>query len=166
MRTSTWSWLMARRTPYETERPRLGNGSHNDALDAVRALRALLPPARLDGHAALPAPVLRLRPARAAARWAAAAARAAAARPGLKRRGRDSTPRTRLTPVTRFPVAPVQPLRPLAERTRSGHLAGPARQHGDLGPVGGHAGDLDVVAADHEVDVDLAVVRALRRGSL
>src|SRR4051794_15124417 len=84
MRTSTWSWLMARRTPYETERPRLGNGSHNDALDAVRALRALLPPARLDGHAALPAPVLRLRPARAAARRTAAAAGAAAARPGVR----------------------------------------------------------------------------------
>jgi integrase/recombinase XerD len=32
------------------------------------------------------------------------------------RRGRDSNPRTRLTPVTRFPVAPVQPLRHLSRR--------------------------------------------------
>src|SRR5579875_2332136 len=31
-----------------------------------------------------------------------------------RRRGRDSNPRTRLTPVTRFPVAPVQPLRHLS----------------------------------------------------
>ncbi len=31
------------------------------------------------------------------------------------RRGRDSNPRTRSTPVTRFPVAPVQPLRHLSE---------------------------------------------------
>jgi HEPN domain len=30
------------------------------------------------------------------------------------RRGRDSNPRTRSTPVTRFPVAPVQPLRHLS----------------------------------------------------
>jgi hypothetical protein len=30
------------------------------------------------------------------------------------RRGGDSNPRTRLTPVTRFPVAPVQPLRHLS----------------------------------------------------
>ncbi len=34
----------------------------------------------------------------------------------LKRRGRDSNPRTRLTPVTRFPVVPVQPLRHLSWR--------------------------------------------------
>ena len=31
-----------------------------------------------------------------------------------ERRGRDSNPRTRLTPVTRFPVVPVQPLRHLS----------------------------------------------------
>ena len=34
--------------------------------------------------------------------------------PSRRRRGRDSNPRTRLTPVTRFPVAPVQPLRHLS----------------------------------------------------
>src|SRR3954466_254992 len=34
------------------------------------------------------------------------------------RRGRDSNPRTRLTPVTRFPVVPVQPLRHLSWRQR------------------------------------------------
>jgi hypothetical protein len=34
------------------------------------------------------------------------------------RRGRDSNPRTRLTPVTRFPVAPVQPLRHLSRRPK------------------------------------------------
>ena len=33
-----------------------------------------------------------------------------------QRRGRDSNPRTRLTPVTRFPVVPVQPLRHLSRR--------------------------------------------------
>lgn len=33
---------------------------------------------------------------------------------GEQRRGRDSNPRTRLTPVTRFPVVPVQPLRHLS----------------------------------------------------
>jgi hypothetical protein len=39
-----------------------------------------------------------------------------------QRRGGDSNPRTRLTPVTRFPVAPVQPLRHLSggRRKRSG----------------------------------------------
>ena len=40
-------------------------------------------------------------------------------RPALtRRRGRDSNPRTRLTPVTRFPVAPVQPLRHLSGRAQ------------------------------------------------
>ena len=34
------------------------------------------------------------------------------------RRGRDSNPRTRLTPVTRFPVVPVQPLRHLSRVER------------------------------------------------
>ena len=37
---------------------------------------------------------------------------------GGPRRGRDSNPRTRLTPVTRFPVAPVQPLRHLSRRPK------------------------------------------------
>jgi Bacterial regulatory proteins, luxR family len=36
-----------------------------------------------------------------------------------QRRGRDSNPRTRLTPVTRFPVAPVQPLRHLSRRSQA-----------------------------------------------
>jgi hypothetical protein len=35
---------------------------------------------------------------------------------GAQRRGGDSNPRTRSTPVTRFPVAPVQPLRHLSVR--------------------------------------------------
>src|SRR4051794_40329612 len=41
----------------------------------------------------------------------AAAERRLTATRAAQRRGRDSNPRTRLTPVTRFPVAPVQPLR-------------------------------------------------------
>jgi putative flavoprotein involved in K+ transport len=36
-----------------------------------------------------------------------------------QRRGRDSNPRTRSTPVTRFPVVPVQPLRHLSRNRRS-----------------------------------------------
>ena len=38
--------------------------------------------------------------------------------PRTERRGRDSNPRTRLTPVTRFPVVPVQPLRHLSRNRR------------------------------------------------
>jgi hypothetical protein len=42
------------------------------------------------------------------------------------RRGRDSNPRTRSTPVTRFPVAPVQPLRHLSgDRSPSSTTATP-----------------------------------------
>jgi hypothetical protein len=37
-----------------------------------------------------------------------------------ERRGRDSNPRTRLTPVTRFPVVPVQPLRHLSWKRMEG----------------------------------------------
>src|ERR1700732_2224701 len=45
-----------------------------------------------------------------------------------KRRGRDSNPRTRLTPVTRFPVAPVQPLRHLSRRFLDGAPLGYDKQ--------------------------------------
>src|SRR5439155_8712706 len=79
-----------------------------------------------------------------------------------ERRGRDSNPRTRLTPVTRFPVAPVQPLRHLSTGTRPReYLQAPlaALEHRYLLAGGGDAGDRHVVAADHEVDVDARVVQ-------
>src|SRR5207248_4423401 len=79
-----------------------------------------------------------------------------------QRRGRDSNPRTRLTPVTRFPVAPVQPLRHLSIGTRPReYLQAPlaALEHRYLLAGGGDAGDRHVVAADHEVDVDARVVQ-------
>jgi hypothetical protein len=41
-----------------------------------------------------------------------------------QRRGGDSNPRTRSTPVTRFPVAPVQPLRHLSERPAEAYRGG------------------------------------------
>ncbi len=43
-----------------------------------------------------------------------------------QRRGGDSNPRTRSTPVTRFPVAPVQPLRHLSVRRAKGSAVGDA----------------------------------------
>src|SRR3954470_8100848 len=75
-----------------------------------------------------------------------------------ERRGRDSNPRTRLTPVTRFPVAPVQPLRHLSERSVRLQPEHAVAQDADLRAVGGDPGDVDALAADHEVDVDDALV--------
>src|SRR5829696_186161 len=81
----------------------------------------------------------------------------------MQRRGRDSNPRTRLTPVTRFPVVPVQPLRHLSWKRRTGYLQLPrALEHRDPFAVGGDAGYGEVGRAAHEVDVDLALV-GLRR---
>src|SRR3712207_1899204 len=86
----------------------------------------------------------------------------------IERRGRDSNPRTRLTPVTRFPVAPVQPLRHLSrlggsEGYRS-DLPAPVDEDGHPLALARHAGDPHVGRADHEVDVDPADVRALLVG--
>src|SRR5829696_7937214 len=84
-----------------------------------------------------------------------------------QRRGRDSNPRTRSTPVTRFPIVPVQPLRH-PSRAGSGkgsaapgplelEVAAPQHRHGVA--RAGHAVDLDLLRADHEVDVDGARVQ-------
>src|SRR5215831_2746011 len=73
-----------------------------------------------------------------------------------KRRGGDSNPRTRLTPVTRFPVAPVQPLRHLSWRARlttlrarfsvpGSDLPGAVAQQGNLVASAGGAGDRHLV---------------------
>jgi hypothetical protein len=108
-----------------------------------------------------------------------------------QRRGGDSNPRTRSTPVTRFPVAPVQPLRHLSGwsgTSVAGHgglrprasepcavlrpRAGPGRVPGSDLPSAAtqqwnalatvaDSGHRDVIAPDHEVDVDLALVDAL-----
>ncbi len=56
--------------------------------------------------------------ASAACSGAPSEVRTRASYPAKKRRGRDSNPRTGSTPVTRFPVAPVQPLRHLSNIVR------------------------------------------------
>src|ERR1700759_4222072 len=106
--------------------------------------------------------------------------------PTIQRRGGDSNPRTRLTPVTRFPVAPVQPLRHLSwsgARVAWRGVSSPFLRHGvgprapgrggrgpdldlpppvaqqrDLVAIGQHPGYGDLVAPDHEIGVDDAVV--------
>ena len=86
-------------------------------------------------------------------------------RDARERRGRDSNPRTRLTPVTRFPVVPVQPLRHLswtAGRVAAQICQRPSTQHGHALAVARDPGDGQLVRADHEVDVDLALVASAR----
>ncbi len=57
-----------------------------------------------------------------------------------QRRGRDSNPRTRSTPVTRFPVAPVQPLRHLSNIVRDARRLPKATDRGWSGRADRGAG--------------------------
>ena len=69
-----------------------------------------------------------------------------------QRRGRDSNPRTRLTPVTRFPVVPVQPLRHLSWKAgvslaSSQIRHSPLDEHRHALALGGDAGDRHLAAS-------------------